>query len=163
MSATDPSAAEVTSVQPSAAVRRWQVALIGAGILLLLIGGATLLQEVPPTRYVGIAAWLLGALIVHDGIVAMAIFGASVLVRRLDRRIPFVVVTIVQGAVLVWVVVTVIVLPEIVKQRIGTANPSILPLDYLGNLGLFSVGLGAVTLVLVAAALAITHTRRRSR
>ncbi len=147
----------------SVAVRRWRIGLVAGGILLLLVGGATLLHEVPPTRYVWIAAWLLGALIVHDGIVAMALFGASVLVRRVDRRIPFVVVVIVQGAVLVGVIVSVIVLPEIVKQAIGTANPSILPLNYLGNLGLFYAGLGATTVVLVALALAITLRRHRSR
>lgn len=147
----------MSAPEVSTAVQRWRIALVGLGILLLLLAGVTLLQEVPPTRYVGIAAWLLGAVIIHDGIVAMAIFAASVLVRRVDRRIPPVVIAIVQGGVLVGVTVTVIVLPEIVKKAIGTANPSILPLDYLGNLGLFYAGLAAVTAVLVALAAVLSR------
>ncbi len=65
---------------------------------------------------------------------------------------------------LVGVIVTVIVLPEIVKKAIGTANPTILPLDYLGNLGLFYAGLAVATAVCVAVALAVNALgRRRTR
>ena len=51
---------------------------------------------------------------------------------------------IVQGALVVGGLVTILVAPEIVKRWIGTANPSILPLDYLNNL----LGFYAVLVVL---------------
>lgn len=136
----------------------WRGVLIALGVLLLAIGGFTFLMEVKPATYVGVAAWLAGAIVVHDGIGAMAVFGATVVIRRFDRTIPFVVLAIVQAAAAVIVVVTVIVLPEIVKQAIGSANPSILPLDYVRNLLTFSAGIAVATVVAIAVALVV---RRR--
>lgn len=143
------------------AVQRWRAALIGIGVVLLLIGAATLLNDVPPSRYLSIGVWLLAALVIHDGVAAMAIVTATVLVRRVDRRVPFAVVLIVQSAAVVWVIVTVVALPEVVKKAIGTANPSILPLDYLGNLALFSGALAVLTAA--AAGACLLAGRRRTR
>ncbi|CAN5308512.1 hypothetical protein BH11ACT5_BH11ACT5_06690 [soil metagenome] len=128
--------------------------------MLLLIALVTLVNDVPPSRYLGIGAWLVGALILHDGVVAIGVVAVSVLVRKIDRRVPFAVILMVQGAVVVGAIVTVLVLPEIVKKSIGTANPSILPLNYLGNLGLFYAGLAVVTAIVVAAYLVISRARR---
>jgi hypothetical protein len=147
----------------SEAVTAWRAVLIGAGVLLLLIGAAAFLMQVPPARYPWVAAWLLGAIVVHDGIAAMAVFAVAVLLRRLDPRIPFAVLAIVQAAAVVGVIVTALVLPEIVKQAIGTANPTILPLDYAGHLAWFWAGLVAVTAVLVAGCLVIRRVAARRR
>ena len=59
-------------------MRRWRVVLGVLGATLLLTGGLTFLNDVPSSRYPGVAAWLLGALILHDGVVALAIFAVSV-------------------------------------------------------------------------------------
>jgi hypothetical protein len=56
-------------------------------------------------------------------------------------------------------VVTVLVVPEIIKKGIGTANPSILPLDYTLALLLFHAALAAVS----ALAIAVVLTRRALR
>ena len=136
-----------------------RVGLVGLGLLLLLVGGVVFLRDVNPATYPGVAAWLAGAIVLHDGGAALAVFAVTVLVRRADG-IPFVVRAIVQGAAAIGVLVAVLVAPEIVKQAIGTANPSILPLDYVGNLLLFEVGLVAVTIVAVVIALALRRTRR---
>jgi len=141
----------------SEAVVIWRGVLIGGGVLLLLIGGATFLTDVPAMRYPAIAAWLAGAIVLHDGIGAMLVFAVTVLLRRLEPRIPFVVIAIVQAAAVVAVIVTVIVLPEIVKKAIGTANPTILPLDYLGHLAWFYVAIAGVTAVSVVIALALVR------
>ncbi|MEO8261802.1 MAG: hypothetical protein ABI566_04465 [Pseudolysinimonas sp.] len=130
----------------------WRGALIVSGVLLLAIGGLTFLSEVKPATYLGVGAWLAGAIIVHDGIGAMAVFAATVVIRRFDR-VPFAVLAIVQAAAVVTVIVTVVVLPEIVKQAIGSANPTILPLDYVGNLVLVYVGIAVATVVAIAVAL----------
>lgn len=139
----------------------WRGALIAAGVLLLAIGGLAFLSDVKPATYLGVAAWLVGAIIVHDGIGAMVVFGATVVIRRFDR-IPFVVLTIMQAAAVVTVIVTVIVLPEIVKQAIGSANPSILPLDYVRNLVLVYGGIAVATVVSIAVAM-VVRRRRSSR
>jgi hypothetical protein len=141
------------------ATRRWQVGLIAFGVLLLGIGGVVLLNDVSPSRYLGIAVWFLGALVIHDGIAAMAVFGVSIVMRRAGRRIPLPVIAIIQGALVVAAIVTALVVPEILKKSIGTANPTILPLDYGLNLALFYAGLAVAT----AASIAVYLVARRGR
>jgi len=146
-------------VTASPAIRRWQVALVGVGLVVLMIAATQLITQIPPTRYVGIASWLLGALVIHDGILAFGVLGASVLARRLRLPVPFVVVIMVQGAVVVAAIVTLLVLPEAIKQAIGTANPTILPLDYLGNLAVFYAGLAGATALAIGAYFGIRRLR----
>jgi hypothetical protein len=137
----------------------WRVALMSVGVALLGFGGLVFLLDVNPSNYPGLAIWLAGAIVLHDGVAALAVFGATVLVRR-AHGIPFVVRAIVQGAAVVSLVVTVLVLPEFLAIAMGPANPSVLPLNYAGNLLLFHAGLVGVTVVAVVIALAL---RRRGR
>jgi hypothetical protein len=136
----------------------WRLVLVVAGVALLGFGGIVFLLDVNPATYPGVALWLAGAIVLHDGVAALAVFGATVLVRR-AHGIPFVVRAIVQGAAVVAIVVTVLVLPEFLAIAMGPANPSVLPLDYASNLLLFHTGLAAVTVVAVVIALAL---RRRT-
>jgi hypothetical protein len=133
------------------AVRRWRIGLILLGLGLLGLGGIVLLQEVTPKHYVGILIWFIGALILHDGILAPAIFGVSLLFRRAQHRVPAVVIALVQGTLVVGGIITLIVVPEILKKSIGTLSSSILPQDY----GLHLVIFYAVLIVLLAVAIAI--------
>lgn len=145
------------------AVRRWRIGLVAFGVALLGLGGVVLLSDVDPARYAGLAAWLLGALVIHDGVVAFAVLGVSIVLRRAGTRIPLPVIAMIQGALVVAAVVTALVLPEIVKKAIGTANPTILPLDYGANLLAFYAGLALVTAAAIAAYLAVARRRIRSR
>ena len=101
---------------PVSAQRRWQIALIAVGVGLIGIGGVVLLADVSPTRYLGIAVWFLGALIIHDGIAAMVVFGVSVGMRRVGRRIPLAIIAIIQGALVIAAIVTAIVVPGISRS-----------------------------------------------
>jgi len=152
----------VDDERPSEAVTLWRGLLIAAGVLLLGLGGVTFLTDVSFDQYPGVVLWLAGAIILHDGIGAMAVFGVTVIARRTGRVIPFVVLAILQAALAVAVIVTVLVAPEIVKKTVGTANPSILPLDYLQNLLVFYVGLGALTVLAAVVALAVMLRNRRA-
>lgn len=143
----------------SDAVAFARAGLAALGVVLLAVGGIIFLTDIDPATYPGVAVWLAGAIVLHDGVGALAVFGVTVLLRRADG-IPFVVRAIVQGAAAVGVLVAVLVAPEIVKQAIGSANPSVLPLDYVRNLLLFEAGLVAVTVVAVAVALILRRTRR---
>ena len=140
------------------AIRRWRIALMTVGLAVLLLAATQLVAVVPVTRYLGIAAWLIGALIIHDGILAMIVVGASIVMRRLGR-IPTGVMAIVQGALVVGGITALLVVPAAIKKAIGSANPSILPLDYLGNLALFQIGLARVTALAVGAYLTIRMLR----
>ncbi len=142
------------------AVRRWQIAFIAAGVVVIGLGGVVLLLDVDPARYVGIALWFAGALVLHDAVVAPIVLGVHLLLRRVGRRIPIAVLLILQGALAVAAMVTAIAVPQILKRGIGSANATILPLDYAGHLVLFHVGLALVTAMAIAAALVIDRRGR---
>lgn len=144
------------------AVRRWQIAFITVGALVIGLGGVVLLLDVNPARYLGIALWFAGALVLHDAVVAPVVLGVHLLLRRAGRRIPLSAVLILQGALVIAALMTALVVPEIVKQGIGSANPTILPLDYAGNLIRFQAGLALVTAVSIAIAVRVDR-RARSR
>lgn len=144
------------------AVRRWQTVLIVVGVLVIGLGGVVLLLDVNPARYVGIALWFAGALVLHDAVVAPIVLGVHLLLRRAGRRVPLSVILILQGALVVAAVMTALVVPEMLKQGIGSANPTILPLDYAGNLIRFHAGLALVTAVAVGVAIVLDR-RARSR
>ena len=141
-------------------MRRWQTALVVFGIAFLGLGGVVLLMEVNPARYVGILTWFVGALILHDGVAALAVFGVSIAMRRAGTRLPVAVIAILQGALVIAAIVTAIVVPEILKSGLGTANPTILPLDYGLNLVLFYAGLAAVTAAAIAGYWAVARRQK---
>ena len=137
------------SAVASPAMRRWQTGLVAVGLLLLALGGLVLVLDVGPSEFVGIAIWFAGAIILHDGILAPVVFVVSLMLRRAGKRIPLGALLIVQGAVVVGAMTALLVVPEQLKQAIGTANPTILPLNYGVNLVVFGVVLIAVTVLAV--------------
>jgi hypothetical protein len=120
------------------AVRRWRIALATLGLGLVGVGLVVLMQEVTPTHYLGILSWFIGALIIHDGIIAPVVFFVTVVMRRRLERVP--------GGI-----VALIAVPEIIKKSIGTLSSSILPQNYALHLGLFVVALVVLTLGAIAA------------
>jgi hypothetical protein len=150
------------TVPVSRSVRAWRIGLVALGVLLLAVGAVTMLGDVNPKRYIGILTWFLGALIIHDGIVAFAVVGINVAMRRAGRRVPLPVLLILQGAIVVGAIMALIVFPEIAKQGIGTGNSTLLPLDYARNLAVFYAGLVAVTAATIVAYLRVTSRSRRA-
>jgi hypothetical protein len=150
---------DIDIVTPTRAVRVWRIALVVAGVLLLAVGAVTLLGDVNPKRYVGLLTWFVGALVIHDGIIAFVVVGINVAMRRAGRRVPLPVLLILQGAIVVGAIMALIVFPEIAKQAIGSANPTLLPLDYARNLAVFYAALAAVTAVAIVAYLRVTAGR----
>ncbi|PRY67301.1 hypothetical protein B0I08_107197 [Glaciihabitans tibetensis] len=139
--------------------RRIQQGLIGLGLVLLAIGAIVLVQDVAAKNYPGLLLWFAGALVLHDGILAPIVFGVSLMLRRAGKRIPFAVLLIVQGAVVVGAIATLLVFPEILKQGIGTGNATLLPLNYGAGL----IGLYAVLAVLTAATVGVYLRLRPSQ
>ncbi len=127
---------------------------IGGGLLVALIGGIVLLNDIPPRQYPAILVWLVAVLIAHDVIIAGVVFAAAFGGRRAGGRVPLRAILIVQGALAVGGIMVLLVVPEIVKKAIGTANPTILPLAYGANLAIL---LGA--LALAAAVGVVLHAR----
>lgn len=153
----------MSEVLASPAQKKARIVLIAGGIGLLGIGGLTLLMDVEPKAYIGILLWFAGAIIIHDGIIAPVVFGVGVVMRRAGRRLPGAVLAILQAAVVVVSIVTALVVPAILKKDIGSANPTILPLDYVANLGVVYAVVGVLTVIAVVVYLLIAARRQKTR
>ena len=127
--------------------RRMRVArtvLILTGTAGLLFGLLVLFDTVRTTRLPGVALWIGAAIVLHDGVLAPIVFFCGILLRRAGRRVTGTIVLVVQGAIVVGSIMTLIVVPAIVAQSLSPANPSILPLDYGRNLALFWVAVALI-------------------
>ncbi len=131
-------------------LRMARVALILLGVAGLAWGAWVMIDTVRPTRLPGVALWIGAAIVVHDAAIAPVVFFAGVLLRRAGRRLAGTVITVVQGAIVLGSIVTLIVVPEMIAQGLGPKNPTVLPLDYGLNLAVFWVVIAVVATVISA-------------
>ena len=129
-----------TSTAPLSTTRRMRTArivLIALGILGLAWGAYVLVDTVSPRRLPGVALWIGGAIVLHDAVISPVVFGLGVLTRRAGHRLAGSIIVTVQAVIVLGSLMSLIVVPAIVAQGLGPYNPTILPLDYAVNLGLF--------------------------
>lgn len=134
--------------------------LIGIGVAGLLAGAWLLLTTVKPAGLVGLAVWFAAAILLHDAILSPLLFAAGWMLRRTGRRLPLAAIAIVQVAAVVGGIGSVLLLPAIQAKRLGTRNPSVLPLDYAANLAGIWIVLAVVTAVAVT--IVVVRSRRRA-
>ncbi|QZQ54823.1 hypothetical protein KZI27_16305 [Curtobacterium sp. TC1] len=134
-----------------------RIVLVVVGVLVIAFGASVLVTSVSPKRIGGLAAWLLGAVILHDAILSPFVVGAGLLLRRAGRSLRAWVLVVVQAAIVLGSVLALVVLPEIAAKRHGQKNPTVLPFDY-GTRLLIVEG---VLLLVVVAVLAIGVVRAR--
>lgn len=131
------------------AIRRWRVGLIVLGGLMILVSASLLLTTVRPSHYIGIVEWFIAAIIIHDAIIAPFVFAVGLFMRKVGRRIPLPVLAIIQGGLVVGAIFTIVLVPEILAQKYAHLFQTLLPFDYLNNLGVLWVGTLVATAVAV--------------
>ena len=67
-------------------LRRWRILLATAGILLALFGAFRLLTQVPLTDVAVLAAWMIGVVVIHDGVLSPLVLAVGTLVARVPPR-----------------------------------------------------------------------------
>lgn len=120
--------------------------LIAVGVLATGVGLLVFVGDVSPAQYPAVLVWLVGALAVHDVLIAGLVFAVVVAGRRSSQRVPTGTIVVLQSGLAVAAIVALVVTPEIVKKSIGTANPTVLPLEYGLHLAVFLVVLAIVTI-----------------
>ena len=110
---------------------RVRVALGVAGVLLGLFGVFRLLTQVSSSNLLALAEWLVGALVIHDGILAPLVVGVGWLLARTVRPRAR---RWVQAALIAGGFVTVIALPLIHRENTQPVSKAILRRNYGGNL-----------------------------
>ncbi|MFT2750846.1 hypothetical protein ACMT9U_14810 [Clavibacter sp. Sh2036] len=134
-----------------------RIALVAVGVAGLVLGALVLLDSQRPDQVVGVAVFLLVAILVHDAILSPVVFVAGLLLRTTGRRLPPGALVIVQAGVIVMAVMTIVVIPEIRARAIGNDNPTILIADYAPRLALMWVATAVATAVV---AVVYARTRR---
>jgi hypothetical protein len=133
---------------------RLRIALAVAGLLLGGYGVFRLVTEVPHAKLLVLGFWLVGALVIHDGILSPLVLAISWVLARVvpprGRRY-------LQFALITGGLVTVIALPMIHRQKIGPAHKALLRQNFSVNLTIIL----AVVAVLTLGAYAVRVARDR--
>jgi hypothetical protein len=126
---------------------RWRVALAVAGILLGSFGGFRLLTQISPHNLMVLSVWLVGALIIHDGIVSplVVIVGAA-----LARFVPARARRHLQAALIMAGLVTVVAVPLIYRRGSQPRSKAILLQAYGAHLTLLLGLIAAFSLTVYA-------------
>ena len=128
-------------------MKAWRIILAAAGILLGLFGVYRLFTQIPLSSLVALGVWLLAALLIHDGLLAPAVVGLGLLLRRFvpDRGRRYL-----QAALLMGALVTVVAVPMIYLRGSQPLVKALLLRNYGPNLTLILGLIAAITLSLYA-------------
>jgi len=128
-------------------VKAWRIILAAAGILLGLFGVYRLFTQIPLSSLVALGVWLLAALLIHDGLLAPAVVGLGLLLRRFvpDRGRRYL-----QAALLMGALVTVVALPMMYLRGSQPPVKALLLRNYGLDLTLILGLIAAITLSLYA-------------
>jgi hypothetical protein len=133
----------------------WRIILAVVGIGLATYGISQLLTQIPRQTLVLLALWLIGALIIHDVLLAPAVIGVGAALRRYvpDRGRRYL-----QFALIMAAIVTVIAVPMIYRAHTQPPAKALLLQDFGINLTVLLAAIGCGTLI----AYAIRVARDRS-
>ena len=135
----------------SRSVRSGRVALVVLGVAALSFGLQQLLTGGNSTRLTSSLPWLIGVLVVHDGVLAPAAALAGWMLTRVARgRWARAVPAVGVGAYLA-VVLVLLALPALLSPGV-TDNRTVLPRDYRTGLGILLAADLAITVVLASVA-----------
>ena len=138
-------------------MRTWRIVLATAGILLLLYGAVSLLTNVDFGTLLLLALWLIGAVVIHDGIVSPLVIGVG---WALHLFVPPRARRYLQGGLIAAALITVVAIPMIAQQGALPASKGLLQQNFGGNLSLLLGIVGAVSLLLYAVRVARDGRRR---
>ena len=125
---------------------RWRIVLAVAGIALGLFGIGRLVTQIPVPSLVGLAVWLIAALVIHDGIASPLVLAVGALVARVPPRGR----RYLQAALIMAAMVTVLAVPMIYRRGSQPASKALLDQNYGGNLTLLLGVLAGATLLAYA-------------
>lgn len=123
---------------------RVRLGLGAAGVALAGFGVFRLLTGIGAVDLVWLAIWLVGALVLHDGMLAPLTVGIGALLARVPPRGR----RYLQGALIAGSLVTVIAIPLIARAHSQPAIKAILRQNYVANLAILLAIVAAVALAL---------------
>jgi hypothetical protein len=137
----------------------WRIILMTCGIVLGLFGIVQLLVGTPVTNLLVLAAWMIGAVVIHDGALAPAVVAVGWAVGRV---VPARARRYLQAFLVAGGLVTLVAVPLVARRDTQETSKAILQQNYGVNLTLLLGLLAAGSLLAYAAQLAADqrHARR---
>lgn len=156
--ASDADWVTASSVPPqSTTVARSRLLLGALGMVVAAYGGYLLVGVLPLASYLGLALWLIGAIVLHDAVLVPAVSVLRAAAHRAGRRLPVTAIRLIEAAFFLVGTVTLLAVPEIYAQHLGSNNPTVLPGSYGRAL------LATWLLVVVVTGLAVAAVSLRAR
>ena len=125
----------------------WRIVLAVLGIGIGTYGISQLLTQIPRQTLMLLALWLIGALIIHDGLLSPAVIGVGATLRRYvpDRGRRYL-----QFGLIMAAMVTVIAVPMIYRANTQPPAKALLLQDFGINLTVLLAAIGGGTLIAYA-------------
>lgn len=137
-------------------MKAWRITLMSAGILLGLFGAFRLLTQVSIGDLVILAAWMIGAVVIHDGILSPVVVGVGWFI---GRRVPPRARRYLQAALIAGGLIIVVAIPLILRRDSKPAVKALLLQNYAGNLTVLLAIVAIASLLLYAARVAVDRSR----
>ena len=128
-------------------MRAWRISLATCGVLLGLYGAFRLLTNVGFVELLVLAAWLIGAVVIHDGLLSPAVLAVG---WFLARRVPPRARRYLQGFLVVGGLLTVVAIPLMLRRDSQPVSKAMLQQNYGGNLSILLALAAALSLLLYA-------------
>ncbi len=124
-------------------MKAWRIILVVVGGLVIGFGGFRFITEISLPNLLVLAFWLIGAILVHDGVLSPLVVGIGVLLRRAvpDRSRRYL-----QFALITAGLVTVIALPMIYLRGSQPSVKALLLRNYGANLTVIIAVIALTTL-----------------
>ena len=128
-------------------MRAWRIGLATAGILLGVYGVFRLVTNVGFVELLVLATWLIGAVVVHDGILSPLVVSVG---WFLSRTVPARARRYLQGFLVVGGLMTIVAIPLILRRDTQPVSKAMLQQSYGGNLTLLLALAAGLSLLLYA-------------
>jgi hypothetical protein len=122
-------------------VLAWRIILMTSGVVVGLLGAVQLLVGTPVTNLLVLAGWMIGAVVIHDGVLAPVVVAVGWAVGRV---VPARARRYLQAFLVAGGLVTIVAVPLIARRGTQETAKAILQQNYGANLtlllGLFAAG-----------------------
>lgn len=137
-----------------------RIVLGACGVGLIVAAIVMALVAIPPEDYVGVVAWALAAIVLHDGVLAPLVVAIALTGRRTAARIGPGAAAVARAALVTAACCSLIAVPGIVVRILGPRNDTIHTVDYVVVLATgWAIAIGVAVVAVVVGSVRARQAR----